>query len=110
MAILDEELRQDAQEDAAAITAIRSRLSQEQQAVCTEELLQQIIDWMVEFLADSDLLDEDADENGEVDINLELIAAEVQKHAAECGMAVPDSDCLQQIADAWLDFEAEYNG
>ena len=70
MAILDEELIRDANEDAEAIRHIRAQMPSSMSALCTDADLQQIIDATVDTLATSDILESQADADGFIDINL----------------------------------------
>ena len=68
MAILDEELIRDANEDAEAIRHIRAQMPSSMSALCTDADLQQIIDATVDTLATSDILESQADADGFINL------------------------------------------
>ena len=83
MAILDEELIRDANEDAEAIRHIRAQMPSSMSALCTDADLQQIIDATVDTLATSDILESQADADGFIDINLDILAQQVAKEVGQ---------------------------
>lgn len=105
MAVLDEELLRDANEDAQAIKYIQQQLPAGFKKKCSDKLLQQIIDSIVDTLATSDVLDAEPDKDGFVDINIELVAQQVSKSLAESDSIDLSVDDIQLIVDTWLDFD-----
>lgn len=83
MAVLDDELLQDAQYDAEIITHVQQQLPQELKETFTDEDLYYFHDLIEEFLAESDLLDAEPDEEGFVEIDIEDIARHLQQKAAK---------------------------
>ena len=57
MASLDEELLQDAEDDARAVAFIQSRLPENLKAKFTEEVLYYFLDLIVDYYATTDVLD-----------------------------------------------------
>ncbi len=107
MAILDEELRQDAIDDAKAIAYIRENVPAEVVKNYSDEQLQDILDIAVEQLAASDILEEEPDADGFVDFPIEELARKVteQLTAEEIGN-FPQEDVLL-IVETWFDFEEQ---
>ena len=74
MSSFEEELLLDAAEDAKALQFIRQRLTEAENAKFTDDLLYYFIDLMVEYYAESGILDGVPDAEGFVDISLNEIA------------------------------------
>lgn len=109
MAILDEELIRDANEDAEAIRYIRAQMSPSMSALCTDADLQQIIDATVDTLATSDILESQADADGFIDINLDILAQQVAKEVGQTGINGLSTDDIQFIVETWMDFDESQN-
>ena len=105
MASLEEELLMDAQDDARAVEFIKSHLPQELQEKFTEEDLYYFLDVIIEYYAESGILDADPDQDGFVDIDLEAMAEYMAKKAKKEGMGVFSPEDLLFIAQAESDFE-----
>ena len=109
MAILDEELIRDANEDAEAIRHIRAQMPSAMSALCTDADLQQIIDATVDTLATSDILESQADADGFIDINLDILAQQVAKEVGQTGINGLSTDDIQFIVETWMDFDESQN-
>ena len=109
MAILDEELIRDANEDAEAIRHIRAQMPSSMSALCTDADLQQIIDATVDTLATSDILESQADADGFIDINLDILAQQVAKEVGQTGINGLSTDDIQFIVETWMDFDEIQN-
>lgn len=109
MAILDEELIRDANEDAEAIRYIRAQMPPSMSALCTDADLQQIIDATVDTLATSDILESQADADGFIDINLDILAQQVAKEVGQTGINGLSTDDIQFIVETWMDFDESQN-
>ena len=109
MAILDEELIRDANEDAEAIRHIRAPMPSSMSALCTDADLQQIIDATVDTLATSDILESQADADGFIDINLDILAQQVAKEVGQTGINGLSTDDIQFIVETWMDFDESQN-
>ena len=103
MAILDEELIRDANEDAEAIRHIRAQMPSSMSALCTDADLQQIIDATVDTLATSDILESQTDADGFIDINLDILAQQVAKEVGQTGINGLSTDDIQFIVETWMD-------
>lgn len=108
MAILDDELLQDAQLDAEVIAFVRQQLPVELKERFDDELLYYFHDLIEDYLAESDVLDSEADEDGYVNIDIGEIALFMQKKAAKEGIGNFDTDDLLLVADAELSFGNDF--
>lgn len=108
MAILDDELMQDAQYDAEVIAHVRQQIPQELKENLDDEALYYFHDLVEEFLADSNLLDAEPDEDGFVEIDIEEIAKHLQKKAAKEGMGDFSLEDLLFIVEAELSYGDDF--
>lgn len=107
MAILDEEIRLDSIEDDKAATYILSRLPEELKGKYTHDTIKDIMDSCVDYFAESDVLDEEADKEGFVDIPISAVCEELAAQRKSQGLEdIPQED-LELIVDTWLDFEEQ---
>ena len=111
MAILDDELLQDAQLDALIIDFIRQALPKDVAEKYDEEKLFYIHDLIEEYLAQTDVLDSEPDEDGFVNIEIDAITAFSASKAKAENMGNFDENDLSLIVEADLsygdDFEDE---
>ena len=105
MASLEEDLMMDAQDDALAIEYIQKHLPQELQEKFTEDELYYFLDVIVEYYAESGILDAEPDKDGFIDIDLEAMAAYMAKKAKKEGIGEFSEEDLLFIAQAESDFE-----
>ncbi len=105
MAILDDELMQDAQDDARAVEYITSHLPQELREQLTEEQLYYFLDLIVEYYAQSGILDAEPDEDGYVDIDGEEVAAYIARKAKKEGIGEFSPEDLLFVVQAEMDYE-----
>lgn len=108
MAILDDELLQDAQFDAEVIAYVRQQLPVELKERFDDELLYYFHDLIEDYLAESDVLEAEADEEGYVNIDIEEIAHFMQKKAAKEGIGNFEADELLLVADAELSYGSDF--
>ena len=104
---LDEELMLDAQEDAAAVSYIKSHLPQELQEKFTEEQLYYFLDVIIKYYTESGVLDAQPDKDGYVEIDEEAIAAYIAQKASKEKMGSFDPEELLFVVQAHMDFEEE---
>lgn len=107
MASLDDELLQDAQEDARAVAYIKQHLPQELQERFTDDLLYYFLDLIVEYYANSGILDTPADKDGYIEVDEEAIAESLAKQAKKEKMGEFSSEELLFFVQAQMDFEEE---
>lgn len=107
MASLDDELLLDAQEDARAVAYIKQHLPQELQERFTDDLLYYFLDLIVEYYANSGILDTPADKDGYIEVDEEAIAESLAKQAKKEKMGEFSSEELLFFVQAQMDFEEE---
>lgn len=111
MAVLDDEIMIDAQIDAEIITHVRQQLPQELKEQMDDDLLFYFHDLIEDYFAESDALEAEADEEGYVNVDLEVLARHLQQKAKKEGMGDFSADDLLLLAEADLsyfdDFEVE---
>lgn len=108
MAILDDELMQDAQYDAEVIAHVRQQIPQDLKEVFDDEVLYYFHDVIVEFFAESDVLEAEPNDEGFVEIDIEEIAAHLQKKAAKEGMGSFKLEDLLLIVEADLSYGDDF--
>ena len=104
MASFEEELMQDAQEDAAAVAYILSRIPEDLKGKFSEESIYYFLDILSEYYAESGVLDATPDEDGCIDINEEEVAKHLKKCAEKDKIGNFETEDLMHIIDAELDF------
>ena len=105
MASLDEELLMDAANDAKAVEFISRQLPQELKEKFTEEDLYYFLDVIVEYYAESGVLEAEAEEEGYVDIDMEALAEYMAKKAKKEGIGNFPTEDLLLIAQAESAYE-----
>ena len=105
MSSFDDELLLDAEEDAKAVAYIREHLKREQTDKFTDDILYYFIDVMVEYYADSGILDDDPDAEAFIDVNLYEVAAYIAEKAKKEGVCTVDAEELIPIVEYYMDFE-----
>lgn len=108
MAVLDNEIMEDAQYDAAVIAHVQSQLSQEMKEKFSEDLLYYFHDVLEDYLADSDILDTEPDEEGYVNIDMEVIAQHLLQQARKDKMGEFTEDELLLLAEAELSYGDDF--
>lgn len=109
MSILDDEIMQDAADDARTIAYIQSKLPEALAAKYTAEALQPILDAIVEAVANSSALDAEADSEGFVDLDMEDLVTGTGNNLRDYGEDVPPAEELERIVDLWFDAEEQYS-
>lgn len=108
MAVLDDELIQDAQYDADVVAHVREQIPQELKETFNDETLYYFHDLIEEFLADSDALEAEPDEEGFVEIDIEEIAKHLQKKAAKEGIGNFSAEDLLFVVEAELSYGDDF--
>lgn len=104
MASLDDELLQDAEDDARAVAFIQQQLPQELKEKFSEEQLYYFLDLIADYYATSGVLDATPDKDGYVDIDIEKMATELSKQAAKEKMGVFTPEEISFVIEAEMDF------
>ncbi|MBP3214351.1 MAG: hypothetical protein J6M19_05900 [Bacteroidaceae bacterium] len=102
MGVIDDEILRGAAEDAKEVAFIQNYMGVENRELFTEEDIYYCLDVLLEYL---DKLNDNADEEGYIDIDTEEIAKHIQKKAQKEGMGPYELDALILLVDA----ELEYN-
>ncbi len=106
---IDDELLQDAADDARAVAYIRTRLPQELQEAWDDDMLYYLLDVIVDYYAESGVLDAEADADGYVEIDQEAAAAYLAAKARKEGIGALNTDDLLLFVEAQLDYEEGLN-
>lgn len=104
---LDEELIQDAEEDAQAIEYIKTHIPLELQEKFSDDILYYFLDVVIEYYAESGILDKPADKDGYIDIDEQAIANYLANKAKKENIGDFSADDLLFVVQAQLDFEEE---
>jgi len=105
MANLDQELLLDAETDAKAVAYIRTRLPQELKEKFSDEALYYFLDVLEEYYAESNLLDQEPDADGYVEIDLEAVAQYAARKAQKEGIGTFSPDDLLFVVQSEMDFQ-----
>lgn len=108
MAVLDDELLQDAEYDAAVIEHVRQQIPQELKDKTSDDQLYYFHDLIEEYLAESDVLEAEPDEDGFVNVDIEDIAAFLQKKAAKEDVGNYTIDELLFVVEAELSYGDDF--
>lgn len=104
MASLDDELLQDAENDARAVAFIKQQLPQELKKKFSEDQLYYFLDLIADYYATSGVLDATPDKDGYVDIDIEKMATELSNQAAKEKMGVFTPEEISFVIEAEMDF------
>ncbi len=107
MASFEEELLQDAAEDARIVEYIKTHLPSELQEKITEDELYYFLDLIVDYYAESGVLDATPDKDGFVEIDTEAIANHLSAKAATEGVGKFSPEDLLFVVQAELDYGLE---
>lgn len=104
---LEEELLNDAEEDAKAIKYIKTHLPIDLQEKFSDDILYYLLDVAIEYYAESGILDKPADKDGYIDIDEQAIANHLAEKAQKEGIGTFSPEDLLFFVQAQLDFEEE---
>ena len=104
MTSLDDELLQDAENDAHAVAFIKQQLPQELKEKFSEDQLYYFLDLIADYYATSGVLDATPDKDGYVDIDIEKMATELSNQAAKEKMGVFTPEEISFVIEAEMDF------
>lgn len=102
-----DEFLQDAAEDARTIEAMRKHLPQELQERLDDDTLYYLLDVLVEYYAESDILDAEPDAEGFVTVDVDAIAAELIGTVQKEGYSDLTAEDLAFVIEAHLEAEEE---
>lgn len=107
MASIEEEIRLDEEENAREAQFIHDSLPSELKDKYSTEDLLFMMDAIIDYYYTSGILESEADSDGFVDIDLQLVAEHVCKKAAEEGRGPYLPDEVFFVAQADLDFQEQ---
>ena len=108
MAVLDNELLEDAALDAEIVAHVRRSLPSEVSVRFDEEQLYYFHDLIEEFLADSDILDAEPDEEGFVNVDLDRIAETLRRTAHKDKVGDFSLEDLELVVEAELSYGDDF--
>lgn len=108
MAVLDDELLQDAQFDAEVIAYVREQLSQDMKERYDEDLLYYFHDLIEDYIAQSGVLEAEPDAEGYINLDLENMAAILAQQAKKDKMGDFPTDELLLLCEADLSYGDEF--
>ncbi|MCF0194125.1 MAG: hypothetical protein HUK00_02960 [Bacteroidaceae bacterium] len=101
----EDELMLSAEDDARCVEYIKAYLPQELKERFDEETLYYFLDVIYEYYANSGILDQDADQDGCIDIDMEVLAAHMAEQAKKDNIGDFTAEELLWVANG----EAEYS-
>ena len=101
---LEDELIQEAEDDRLTVEYIRTHLPQELRERFSEDELYYFLDVLVEYYASSGILDQEADADGCIDIDIDAIAEHLARQASRDKMGRFEPDDLRWIVEAEMDY------
>ncbi len=107
MAILDDDIARDLEHDNQAAKYIAAHLDSDLSAHYDKPTLLTLIDAFTTCLAESDVLDENPDGDGCVDLPLTAMAEEIAANLSRDGVGTFPSEDIATLLDLWLDFEEQ---
>lgn len=107
MASLDEELLQDAADDARAVAYIREHLSEPLRQKFSDDTLYYFLDVLVEYYSESGVLEAAPDNEGYISIDEEAVARYMMAKAEKEGMGTFTVDELLPVIESEMDFSEQ---
>lgn len=104
MANFEDELLQDAEDDARTVEYIKNYLPQELKERFSEEELYYFLDALVEYYTESGILEAEPDAEGFIDIDVEAIAQHLAKQAKKDKMGDFDPEDLRWIVEGEMEY------
>lgn len=104
MADFEDELLQDAEDDLRTVQFIRNYLPQELKERFSDELLFYFLDVIIEYYANSGILDAQPDKDGYIDIDIEAIADHLAKQAHKDNMGEFSPEELRWIVEGEMEY------
>lgn len=99
----EDQLLQDAQDDARTVEYIRSYLPQDLKEKFSDDELYYFLDVLVDYYATSGILEAEPDADGCVELDIEEIAAHLAKQAKKDKMGEYDAEDLRWIVEGEMD-------
>ena len=104
MTTFEDELLMDAEDDRQAVAFIQNYLPQDLKDKFTEEELYYFLDVLVDYYANSGILDSEPDEEGYVDLDIDEIAEYMVKQSKKDQMGEYESEDLRWIVEGEMEY------
>lgn len=104
MTTFEEELLQDAEDDRQTVEFIQNYLPQELKEKFTEDELYYFLDVLVDYYANSGILEGEPDEDGCINVDIEAIAEYLVKQAAKDKMGEYEVEELRWIVEGEMEY------
>ncbi|MCF0198057.1 MAG: hypothetical protein HUK02_01865 [Bacteroidaceae bacterium] len=104
MADFEDELLLDAEDDARTVAYIRAYLPQELKEKFSDDELYYFLDVIIDYYAQSGVLDAEPDADGYIDIDVEAIAAHLAKQAKKDNMGDFSVEDLRWIVEGEMEY------
>ncbi len=104
MADFEEELLQDAEDDRLTVEYIKNYLPQEVKEKFTDDQLYYFLDVIVDYYAESGVLDAEPDKDGYIDIDVEAIAKHLAQQARKDRMGDFSVDDLRWVVEGEMEY------
>lgn len=108
MASFDDELLQDAEDDAKTVEFIQNNIPQEVKERLSEDDLYYILDVIYDYYATSGIFDAEPDKDGYVDIDLDKVVDYVIKKAKKENYANFEHDDVLFVVQAEMDYGEQF--
>ena len=104
MADFEDELLQDAEDDVRTVEFIKNYLPQEVKERFTDDDLYYFLDVIVEYYADSGILDAEPDKDGYIDIDVEEIASHLASQARKDKIGEFSPEDLRWVVEGEMEY------
>lgn len=104
MATFEDELLQDAEDDRLTVEYIQNYLPQEQKELFSEEQLYYFLDVLVEYYANSGILDAQPDDDGYIDIDIDAISEHLAKQAKKDKVGEFSPEDIRWIVEGEMEY------
>lgn len=104
MTTFEDELLMDAEDDRQAVAFIQNYLPQDLKDKFTEEELYYFLDVLVDYYANSGILDSEPDEEGYVDLDIDEIAEYMVKQSKKDQMGEYEAEDLRWIVEGEMEY------
>lgn len=100
----EDELLQDAEDDRLTVEFIKNYLPQELKEKFTDEQLYYLLDVLVEYYAESGILEAEPDKDGYIDIDVEQIAKHLAQQARKDQMGDFSPEDLRWVVEGEMEY------
>lgn len=104
MADFEDQLLQDAEDDRRTVEYIKNYLPQDVKQKFSDDDLYYLLDVLVEYYADSGILETEPDAEGYIDIDIESIAAHLARQATKDKMGPFDPEDLRWVVEGEMEY------